>query len=258
MNIAYNHRFFAFANAARVKEGRPESGAFRLAEKILRIRLFAFLLFLFEWTFGFILALPIPFYSTLVYMFITNMPGLPRFSGMYIRSMYYRHKLELMEPNVFIDQNVFIAYPKATRLHEFSYIDKYVTLMANSVSVGRRVHIAPRVIVTGGGDFVIEDYACIATGSNIVTSTEVLKDGARCSGPMVDPEQRVVLRGEVVIKKDAFVGANVTLLPNVILGEGSVAGANVTIAKSTDPWGIYVGSKAQKIADREPVKWAGN
>jgi acetyltransferase-like isoleucine patch superfamily enzyme len=258
VNLAYNHHFLAFANAARVKEGRPESGLFRLAEKMLRTKLVTFPLFLFEWVFGFLLALPIPLYSTLVYMFITSMPGLPHFSGMYIRSLYYRRKLQHMESNVFIDQNVFFAYPKATRLHEFSYIDKYVTLMANNVSVGRRVHIAPRVIITGGGDFEIEDYACIATGTNVVTSTEVLKDGARCSGPMVDPEQRQVMRGKVLIKKDAFVGANVTLLPNVTLEQGSVAGANVTIARSTDPWGIYVGTRAKMIAEREPVKWPDN
>lgn len=258
MNIAYNHKFFSFANSARIKEGKPESKAFSLAEKLLKIKMVEFFVFIVERTIGFILNLPIPFYSTIVNMFITNMPGLPRFSGMYVRSLYYRQKLELMESNVFIDQNVFIAYPKKTKLYEFSYIDKYVTLMANSVSVGRRVHIAPRVIVTGGGDFLIEDYACIATGSNIVTSTEVLKDGTRCSGPMVDPQQRVVLRGKVTIKKDAFIGANVTILPNVTIESGSVAGANVTIAKSTEPWGIYVGAKANNIAEREPVKWEDN
>lgn len=119
----------------------------------------------------------------------------------------------------------------------------------------RRVHIAPRVIVTGGGQFEIEDYAGVSSGATIITSSEVLKDGARCCGPMVDPAQRNVLRGRVVIEKDAFIGANATILPNVTIGRGSVAGADATIRKSTEPWTIHAGPRAQKIGMREPVKW---
>ena len=130
--------------------------------------------------------------------------------------------------------------------------------MSRTAKVGRRVHIAPRVFVSGGGDFEIEDYACIATNSNIITSTEVLKDGARCSGPMVSADQRSVYRGKVLIRKDAFIGANATLLPGVIIAQGSVVGAGVTIAKATDSWGIYVGSKTQLLGQREPVKWPDN
>jgi acetyltransferase-like isoleucine patch superfamily enzyme len=140
-------------------------------------------------------------------------------------------------------------------LKEFSYIDKNVIIMSRTAKVGRRVHIAPRVFVSGGGDFEIEDYACIATNSNIITSTEILKDGTRCSGPMVSAAQRNVHRGKVLIKKDAFIGANATLLPGVTVAEGSVAGAGVTIAKDTMSWGIYVGAKTQQLGQREPVKW---
>jgi acetyltransferase-like isoleucine patch superfamily enzyme len=150
---------------------------------------------------------------------------------------------------------VFFAFPKTVELKEFSYIDKNVIIMSRTTKVGRRVHIAPRVFISGGGDFEIEDYACIATNSNIITSTEVLKDGARCSGPMVSADQRSVYRGKVLIKKDAFIGANVTILPGMVVAEGSVAGAGVTIAKPTEPWGIYVGAKTKNLGQREAVKW---
>ena len=178
--------------------------------------------------------------------------------GMYARALYYRRKLGLMEPNVFIDQGVFFAYPRQVELKEFSFIDKNVIIMARTAKVGRRVHIAPRVFVSGGGDFEIEDYACIATNSSIITSTEILKAGARCSGPMVSADQRNVYRGKVAIKKDAFIGANATLLPGVTIAEGGVVGAGVTVSKDTAPWGIYVGAKTQLISEREPVKWPDN
>jgi acetyltransferase-like isoleucine patch superfamily enzyme len=160
-----------------------------------------------------------------------------------------------MDSNVFIDQGVFFAYPKSVELSEFSYIDKNTIIMSKTARIGRRVHIAPRVFISGGGDFEIQDYACIATNSNIITSTEVLKDGARCSGPMVSAKQRNVLRSQVRILKDAFIGANVTILPGVTVAQGSVIGAGVTLAKDTEPWGIYVCPRATLIAQREPVIW---
>ena len=201
---------------------------------------------------------PIPVYSSAVYGLVTGMRGSPHLAGMYVGALYYRRKLGLMEPNVFTDQGVFFAYPEHVELKEFSYIDKNVIIMSRTAKVGRRVHIAPRVFVSGGGDFEIEDYACIATNSNIITSTEVIKDGTRCSGPMVSADQRNVYRGTVLIKKDAFIGANATLLPGVTVAEGSVAGAGVTIAKDTLPWGIYVGAKTQHLGQREPVRWPDN
>jgi len=258
VKLLFDHRMFRHINESAVKEGGRPSRALLLAERWLQSRLVIVPLWLFERIAGALLALPIPLYSTLVYHAVTGLRGLPHFAGMYLRALYYSRRLGLMESNVFIDQHVFFAYPSQVRLHEFSYIDKNVMIMSRRASVGRRVHIAPRVFVSGGGEFEIEDYACIATNSNIITSTEVLKDGARCSGPMVSADQRNVMRGKVHIRKDAFIGANATLLPGVTIAEGAVVGAGVTIAKDTAPWGIYVGAKPQVVGQREPVRWPDN
>ena len=258
MRLVFDHRMFQHINESARKERGNASRAMELAEAMLRRRWIACPLALFEQVAGFLLTLPIPVYSSAVYGLITGMRGLPHFLGMYVRALYYRRKLGLMESNVFIDQGIFFAYPKGVELREFSYIDKNVIIMSRTAKVGRRVHIAPRVFVSGGGDFEIENYACIATNSNIITSTEVIKDGVRCSGPMVAADQRNVFRGKVLIKKDAFIGANATLLPGVTIAEGSVAGAGVTIAKDTMPWGIYVGAKTQLLGQREQVVWPDN
>lgn len=258
MRLVFDSRMFVHINESAVKERGRASKLLLIVERALKFRVINLPLAIFERVCGFLLALPIPVYSSIVYAIVTNMRGLPHFTGMYIRALYYRQKLGAMGPNVFIDQGVFFAYPREVHLEEFSFIDKNVIIMSRSAKVGRRVHIAPRVFVSGGGDFEIEDYACIATNSNIITSTEVLKDGARCSGPMVSAEQRNVFRGRVHIQRDAFIGANATLLPGVVVAQGSVVGAGVTLAKNTDPWGIYVGSKAQHFGQRDPVVWPDN
>ena len=255
MKLVFDHRMFRHINEAALKEHGRASRAMLLAERLLQQRVVAVPLALAEHVAGFVLALPLPLYSTLVHAVVTGLRGLPHFPGMYLRALYYRRRLGRMEPNVFIDQGVFFAHPRSVELAEFSFIDKNVIIMSRTAKVGRRVHIAPRVFVSGCGDFEIEDYACIATNSSIITSTEVLKDGARCSGPMVSAAQRNVMRGKVRIEKDAFIGAGVTILPGVTVAQGSVAGAGVTISRDTQPWGIYVGAKTQQVAQREPVRW---
>ncbi len=255
MKLIFNHKIFDHINASLYKERGYNSKLLSCAGAILQNRFFRFGLGIFEKIATLVLCLPIPVYSWLVYFWVTNSRGLPHFFGMYLRGLYYRRKLGRMESNVFIDQGVFFAFPKTVELSEFSYIDKNVIIMSKTTRVGRRVHIAPRVFVSGGGDFEIEDYACIATNSNIITSTEVLKNGARCSGPMVSADQRNVLRSRVRILKDAFIGANVTILPGVTVAIGSVAGAGITLAKDTEPWGIYVGMRAERRSSRDPVRW---
>jgi len=258
MKLIFDHYLLRHINESAIKERGCASRSMVLAESLLAKKAISVPLSVAEYLVSFILTLPIPIYSSLVYAWITNMRGLPHYFGMYLRALYYRRKLGYVEPNVFIDQNVFFAHPKAVELKSFSYIDKGVIIMSKTAKVGRRVHIAPKVFVSGGGDFEIEDYACIATNSSIITATEVLKDGARCSGPMVSAGQRRVYRGKVLIKKDAFIGASVTILPGATIAEGSVVGAGATIAKPTEPWGIYVGARTQQLGVREPVRWPDN
>ena len=258
MKLVFDHRMLGHIRESAAKERGESSSEPGVAERWLQKRVVWWPLAIVERVATFVLNLPIPIYSSLIYALATHMRGLPHLFGMYFRALYYRGKLGVMEPNVFIDHGVFFAFPEGVELKAFSYIDKNVIIMSRTARVGRRVHIAPRVFVSGGGDFEIEDYACIATNSNIITSTEVLKAGTRCSGPMVSADQRTVYRGQVLIRKDAFIGANATLLPGVTVGHGSVVGAGVTIAKDTAPWGIYVGARAEKIGDREPVRWPEN
>lgn len=256
--LVFNHNMLNHINQARVAEGKKTSALIELAGNTLNKPYVYVPLGILERLAGILLSLPIPIYSSIIYTWISNSRGLPKFIGMYLRALYYRRVLGLMESNVFIDQGVIFSHPKGITLREFSYIDKRTMLSCNKAIVGRRVHIAPNVFVSGGGTFEIEDYACVATGTSIITSTEVLKDGARCSGPMVAASQRHVVRGHVHIEKDAFIGPHVVLLPNIVVKQGSVVAAGVTLTKDTEPWGVYVGEKGKKISIREPVKHPDN
>jgi len=56
--------------------------------------------------------------------------------------------------------------------------------------------------------------------------------------------------GKVKIEEDSWLGAQVTVLPNVNVAKGSVVGAKSVVTKSTSPYGIYAGVPAKKIGER--------
>lgn len=243
--LVFNYRFFEHAY-----EYKPNSKALRYLSYLYKYQIFKVVLFVLEKILTFILCLRIPIYSDIVLSIVTSLPGLPRMFGCYLRGLYYKGRLELLEPNVIIEQGAVFSNPSKTKLHEFAFIDKYVIIAAESATVGRRVHIAPYVIVTGGGEFIIEDYACMATGSRAITATESLKPNTRSSGPMVVKSQRDVIKGRVHIKKDAFVAVGVTILTNSVVEEGVVLAANVVHSGNSEEWNYYV----NKDSNDKPIK----
>jgi galactoside O-acetyltransferase len=66
-------------------------------------------------------------------------------------------------------------------------------------------------------------------------------------------EQRNVVRGKIVIEKDAFIGANVVVHPNVTIDEGAIIGSNSLVLKDVEPWSINVGSPCKKMGERPRV-----
>jgi galactoside O-acetyltransferase len=62
-----------------------------------------------------------------------------------------------------------------------------------------------------------------------------------------------VILGRTIIEKDAFIGANVVVHPNVTIGEGAVIGSNSLVLKDVEPWSINVGNPCRKIKERSRV-----
>lgn len=253
--LSFDSEFFDHINDMREAEGHDRSKIFQFTSDILKLKIVSLPLKVFEFFVAFIFWLPIPIYSSILYRIVTQSRGLPFYHGMYLRSLYYRFRLAKMSPNVFIEQNVFFAFPKSIILEKFCYIDKNCIIMSDGVHIGERVHICPNVFISGGGQFVANDFSCVCANSQIITSSERLKNGSRASGPMAKPAERLVIRGHVTVDRDAFVGVGSIILPNVIVAEGSVIAAGATITKSTEPWSITASAKNNVLGYRERVKY---
>ena len=105
--LVFNHNMLIHINEARISEGKPSSALIDIARKFLTQPCIYIPLGFIEKVLSILLSLPIPIYSSLVYVWISNSRGLPRFLGMYLRALYYRRILGLMEPNVFIDHHAY-------------------------------------------------------------------------------------------------------------------------------------------------------
>lgn len=145
-----------------------------------------------------------------------------------------------------------VVQPEHLWLGAFSSVDDFVFLHAGIITiVGRYVHIATHVSITGGGELEIGDYAVLATGSRVLTATDTYDDGARMSTHL-PPEFRSVRRARVRIGSDSFLGANATVMPGVTIGEGAVVGAGAVVTGDLEPWTVYVGIPARPLKARVP------
>jgi acetyltransferase-like isoleucine patch superfamily enzyme len=146
-----------------------------------------------------------------------------------------------------------IINPSVIEIGDFSMIDDFTFVNGGAgIQIGRYVHIASFVGIIGGGELIIGDYVSISIGSKILTGTDTYHDGKRMSTALPE-EQRNILRGKVVIKRDAFLGANTVIHPNVIIGEGAIVGSNSLVLKDVEPWSINIGSPCKKIGLRPKI-----
>ena len=53
-----------------------------------------------------------------------------------------------------------------------------------------------------------------------------------------------------MIGNDIWIGARVTILPGVHVGDGSVIGAGAVVTKDVEPYSIVAGNPAKKIGSR--------
>lgn len=146
-----------------------------------------------------------------------------------------------------IVQSETIEIGNNSRIDDFTFIAG-----GKGIKMGRYVHIASFVSIIGSGELTIGDYVGIACGARIITGTDHYKEGARMTA-CLPKEQRNPILGKTVIGKDAFIGTNCVIHPNVTIGEGAIIGSNSLVLKDVEPWTINVGSPCKIIGIRPKV-----
>ncbi len=152
--------------------------------------------------------------------------------------------------NVIIYPFARIVNPQTVEIGDNTRIDDFVFINGGiSTKIGRYVHIASFTSIIGGGSLEIGDCAALACGSRIITGTNTYKTGKRMSGS-VPIEQQDVDRGRVLIGKDAFIGTNAVVLPNISIGEGAIIGSGSIVVNNVEPWTVNFGNPCRKMGVR--------
>lgn len=146
-----------------------------------------------------------------------------------------------------------IVNPHSVEIDECSMIDDFTFINGGEMLlIGKYVHIASFVSIIGGGKLTIGDYAVLACGARVLTGTDSYYNGKRMSTALPLEERNVIL-GETTIGKDAFIGTNSVVHPNVSIGEGAIIGSNSLVLRDIEPWSINVGSPCKKSGVRPKV-----
>jgi acetyltransferase-like isoleucine patch superfamily enzyme len=176
----------------------------------------------------------------------------------------------VIHPNVAIGKNaligdfVIIGIPPRgkksgelpTTIGDGAVIRSHTVIYAGN-TIGRNFQTGHDVSI--GTSSVVEHHVTIGSGVRIHTSafipeTSVLEEGSWI-GPHVvitnalyplSPNVKKELTGAVV-KKNAKVGANATLLPGVIIGENALIGAGSVVTKDIPPNTVAAGNPAKVI-----------
>lgn len=151
--------------------------------------------------------------------------------------------------NVMISRKCSIYSPQRISIGNNVRIDDFCILSGN-LRIGDYVHVAAACLLFGGNDgIVMEDFTAISSRSALYAESDDYS-GCAFSNPTVPQEYRKIHGGGITMRKHSIIGAGCTVLPDVVIGEGSSIGAMSLINKSLDAWGIYVGIPCRYIKER--------
>ena len=118
------------------------------------------------------------------------------------------------------------------------------TILADKVKIGKNVTIMNGFQCMSAGGLTIEDNTMISLNCTIATNNHDFYD------------RYVITCKPVHIKKNVWIGVNVTILPGVTIGENAIVGAGAVVTKDVPDNAVVVGNPARviKYLDAEKIK----
>ncbi|RTZ16801.1 acyltransferase [Vibrio aquaticus] len=150
----------------------------------------------------------------------------------------------------------FVSGPLAIELGKDCRISGHTTFSARPESpspeliVGNNVDIGWQSTIAIGRKVIIEDNVRIAGGAFLFGySGHSLNAKLRAEGHG-DLDCDV---GNIILKKDVWLGTKVTVCPNVTIGEGTVVATGSVVTKSLPPFVVAAGNPAKVVKQLNPT-----
>ncbi|KAF1298592.1 acetyltransferase [Enterococcus sp. JM4C] len=105
------------------------------------------------------------------------------------------------------------------------------------ITMGKDIFINKNVTFVDLGGITLEDKVLIGPDSRLITVNHLLDPVSR----------RGITVAPILVKKNAWIGANVTILPGITIGENSIIAADSTVTKDVPANVIVAGSPAKEV-----------
>ena len=148
--------------------------------------------------------------------------------GFKLRSVFYNFFLGKKGVNFKIGQWSRIQQPSAL-------------FIGNNVSINDRAWIAAN---KNGGQIYIGDDTIIGPNCTIHSGNHIYKDRVKSIR-----NQGYIFK-TITVSCDVWIGANVTVLQGINIGEGAVIAAGSVVTKNVDAYSLVAGVPAKKIKER--------
>jgi acetyltransferase-like isoleucine patch superfamily enzyme len=121
---------------------------------------------------------------------------------------------------------------------------RFVAARTGTIELAQGSVVTAYAIMNGGADIRIGPQCIVGPRASINSSEHLMSRdlSVRDQGFRHDP---------VILEEGCWLGADVVINKGVRLGRGTVVGAHAVVTKDTEPFGIYAGIPAHKIAERK-------
>lgn len=114
-----------------------------------------------------------------------------------------------------------------------------------SINVGDHVFIGGRAWFSG--EIAISSYVMFGPGVTILGGDHEFKN---TKIPMRFVKDNASRQGSISIGRDSWIGANVTILKGVVVGDGAIIAAGAVVNRDVEPFSIVAGVPSRKIGMR--------
>lgn len=129
------------------------------------------------------------------------------------------------------------------KLEDVRILTPFTCDFGNRVKFGKGVFINHSAILSASGGIEFEDGIMAAPGLKIVTINHDMYD-----------RHLTYTYGKVIVKKNAWLGLNVTICPGVTIGKYAVVAAGAVVTKDVPDYAVVGGVPAKVIKMLDPDK----
>lgn len=126
-------------------------------------------------------------------------------------------------------------------LSDVRILTPFICDFGNRVKLGKGVFINHSAIFSASGGIEVEDGVMFAPGVRIATINHDMNE-----------RHTIYTYGKVTIKKNAWIGMNVTICPGVTIGKYAVVAAGAVVTKDVPDYAVVGGVPAKVIRYQNP------